>query len=307
MKYIIGSGFISFLAKCILPEYRIIPIGKSRYYQYEVSTCDDYIFCHDEIEDFIKEHSFSFGQIIPVFFKRALSYSGQIMFNKNEGFFDSWLSKVYGSSAHPAANKLIKFDSFVYNIACVDLFKNVEKKCKPDFRDFILDQNKIKHVDINNRIIHTNKGQLEYESIINTIPLDSMFNLCGIEHDLESRDLHTFVIETADLDFEGASELLVVDNNIDFFKCTRIGKQVYQFFSIEEIANLPKYLDLFVSKYDILSATVVRNAIPLSDHNKHKELEQYGIMSVGSNAQWDDMMDVSSCIRRLIRMSKDGI
>ena len=58
-----------------------------------------------------------------------------------------------------------------------------------------------------------------------------------------------------------------------------------------------------MNKFDILSATVVKKAIPLGDPNKHKELEQYGITCVGSSAQWDDMMDVSSCIKKLMRIS----
>lgn len=305
MKYIIGSGLVAFIAKIIFPDYTIIPVGKSRYYQYNVATCDDYIFCHKDIDEFIKEIApETHMQPIPVFFKKALSYCGQIIFGRNEGFINTWLHKVYGEDINPNALTLTKLDSFVYNISGTDIFKVVEKRCKQHFREFIERKDKFKSIDVQDKIIYTNHEQLPYEHIINTIPLDAISDICGIEHNLESKDLHTFVVETPDLDFEGASELLVADENIDFFKCTRVGKQIYQFYSLKEIINLPTYLNLFMNKFDILSATVVRKAIPIGDLNQHKEFEKYNITCVGSNAQWDDMMDISSCIKRLIRIRK---
>jgi len=301
MKYILGSGLIAFMAKMILPDYKIIPVGKSRYYQFPVATCDDYILCHKDIDDFIKDVAKT--QMIPVFFKRALSYSGQIIFGRNEGFVNNWLQKVYGEDRNPNALALTTLDTFVYNVSATDIFKIAEKECKQHFRKFIECGDKFKSIDTENQVLYTNKEQVPYEHIINTIPLDTIFNACNLDHNLESKDLHTFVVETNELDFEGASELLVVDDNIDFFKCTRVGKQTYQFYCMEEIIDLPAYLSLLMNNFDILSATVVRKAIPLGNYDTHKELEQYGITSVGSNAQWDDMMDVSSCIRRLMRIA----
>ena len=305
MKYIIGSGLIAFVAKTIFPDYTIIPVGKSRYYQYGVATCDDYILCHADIDEFIKDIAPETQmQSIPVFFKKALSYCGQIIFGRNEGFLSTWLHKVYGEDTNPNALALTKLDTFVYNISGTDVFKVVEKRCKQHFREFIESKDKFKSIDTQNKIIYTNHMQLPYEHIISTIPLDAIMDACGIEHNLESKDLHTFVVETPDLDFEGASELLVADETIDFFKCTRIGKQIYQFYGLKEIISLPTYLSLFMNKFDILSATVVRKAIPLGDPNKHRELNEHNITCVGSNAQWDDMMDLSSCIRRLIKIRK---
>jgi len=303
MKYIIGSGLIAFIAKTILPEYEIIPTGKSRYYQFPVATCDDYILCHKDIDDFMKE--VVPAQLIPVFFKRALSYSGQLIFGNSAGFIDNWLNKVYGQDRNPHAATLTKLDSFVYSASAIDVFNVVEDRCKKHFREFITSGNKLKSIDTENRVIHTAQEQIPYDHIINTVPLDTICNICGIEHDLQSKDLHTFVVETEDLDFEGASELLVVDENIDFFKCTRVGRQTYQFYSTEEIINLPAYLSLIVNNFNVLSATMVHKALPIGKYDMHKDLEQFGITCVGSNAQWDDMMDVSSCIRRLMRISND--
>jgi hypothetical protein len=303
LNYIIGSGLVAFLAKIIFPTYTILPIGKSRYYQFNVATCDDYITCHKDIDDFINEMGVKAKiKPVPVLFKRALSYGGQIIFGKNEGFLRSWAEKVYGTEASPHINKLTSFDMFVYNIAGTDLFSVAEDICKPHIRGFVEAKDKIKSIDIENKVIYTAQKQLEYDTIINTIPLDAMLEFCGTKTELNCADLHTFVVETQDLDFEGVSELLVVDEAIDFFKCTRIGKTIYQFYSMDEIINIPAYLDMFIQRYDILSATVVRKAMPRGPIDTHKDLEQHGIYSVGSNAQWDDMMDLSSCIRRLLRM-----
>ena len=286
-----------------MPGFKIVPLGKSRYFQFEVATCDDYIFCHKEIDDAMSEiSSLSNVAAMPILFKRALSYGGQIIFHKQEGFLNAWIEKVYGSGANSLTSKLIKFDGFVYNVAATDLFKSLESRCKPDFKDFITSGDKLIRIDINNRVIHTEKHDLEYDNIINTIPLDAFLRFCGIEPELDKKDLHTFVVETNELDFEGASELLVVDQNIDFFKCTRIAKKAYQFYSTSEIMNLPQYLNLLMNNYDILSATVVRDAIPLGEYEYNK-LEDNGIYCVGSNAQWDDMMDLSSCILKIVRIS----
>jgi UDP-galactopyranose mutase len=302
MNYIIGSGLVAFIAKHLFPDYQIIPVGKSRFYQFEVSTCDDYVFCHPEIDDFMKEMAAKTNtQTIPVLFKRALSYCGQIIYNKNEGFMESWINKVYDDAPHIQAIKLTKFDSFVYNTSCTDIFKILEKDYKQCFRQFIESGNKLLSIDTENKTIITKNGPLEYDNIINTIPLDVMFKMCNIEDKFKALDLHTFVLETEDLDFEGASELLVVDENIDFYKSTRIGKKVYQFYSTKDITNITQYLNLMIEKFNLLSGTVVRDAIPCGDHKKHKDLEKYNICSVGSCAQWDDMMDLSSCILKLIR------
>lgn len=305
MKYILGSGLIAFLAKILMPDYEIIPVGKSRYYKFPVATCDDYIVCHKDIDDFIGDiaKKTSLNQAIPVFFKRALSYSGQIIFGKNEGFLNNWIYKIYGNGSNPNSNNLIKLDSFVYNISCTDVFKVAENHSKKFFREFVECGDKFKSIDTKNRIIYTNKNCFEYEHIINTIPLDALYKYCGFDDEFDYKDLHTFVVETDDLDFEGASELLVVDQEINFFKCTRVGRKTYQFFGTSEIIDLSRYLSMFMSRFDILSATVVRKAIPIGDHNKHRETEQHEITCVGSNAQWDDMMDVSSCIKRLIRIA----
>jgi len=297
MKYILGSGLIGFLAKHIYPEYHIIPIGKSRYYRYETALCDNYVFCNDAIDDVIKGISRSF---IPVLFKRAISYCGQIIFNCESQFIVDWLNKAYASQPHPHAAFAINKSGFIYNVYGTDIFQHLEKPSLLTCKDFILSGNKLVGIDVQNKTICTLHGNMPYEHIISTVPLDYLLDLCKIKHQLQSLDLHTFIIETSELDFEGASELLVADDNIDFFKCTRISDNCYQFYANKDIENISMYVSKFIKRFNIISATCVRKAIPIGDPPQH--LIPNEIYCVGSNAQWDDGMDISSCILRLLKL-----
>lgn len=301
MNYILGSGLIAYIAKLVFPTFEIIPVGKSRFYQYNVATCDDYIFCHPDIDGLIGD--ITQKAFVPVIFKRAISVNGQLIFNKNEPFINEWLNKTYNNKPNPYGLDLIKMEGFAYNSSASDLFKILEPKLKQSFKTFVESGEKIRCIDTDNKIIHTSRRRIEYTNIINTIPLDALLKFCNKQQELESLDLHTFVVETDDLNFEGSSELLVIDGSIDFHKCTRIGKRAYQFFTTKQIDDLRSYLNLFMKKYDLISGTCVKNAVPIGPS---PSLELPGIISVGSCAQWDDFMDVSSSIRRLknAKMSK---
>lgn len=298
MNYILGSGLISFIAKIMYPNFCIIPTGKSRFYQFDVATCDDYIFCSDIADNLIKE---VFGNFTPLMFIRAISSNGQLIFGQaSRIFINQLLMKTYGDQYNQLGDKIIRMEGFIYNKSCTDLFTKLEPIAKKDFKDFIISGNKILSIDADNKVIITRNGVMEYDKIINTIPLDALHDIIGIQHDLQTLDLHTFVIETDDLDFEGASELLVIDETIDFHKCTKLRNNIYQFFSTKDVGDIISYMKVFMKNYQLLSGTCVKKAIPIgSNITMHKDLEKYGIYSVGSCAQWDDMMDMSSCINRL--------
>lgn len=299
-NYILGSGLISFIAKELFPSYEIIPVGKSRYFRYEVATCDDYIICNDKIDDFMKDMSIkSQVQFIPMFFKRALSVEGQLIFNKHPAFFKNWEYKLYNDNGNELCERLTKMEFFTYNLSSTQLFGYLENKHKQSFKEFVVKNDRLLNIYTENKRIITKNQILEYDNIISTIPLNILCKYCSMDVDLESIDLHTFVLETDAIDFEGASELLVVDQGIEFYKCTKIGKRAYQFFSNHEISNLGQYMSLVLKNFNLLSGTVVKFAIPLGDPNYYKIFNNYGIHCVGSNAQWDDMMDVASCIIRL--------
>lgn len=292
MNYIIGSGLMSFLAKQVNPNYEILPVGKSRFYRYDIATCDDYIIYDKDIDGFMNQ----FGSINHVYFKRALSMAGQIIFNTGGPYMDTWMKKVY-DDVPPIIRNWYR-DGFIYNMRGSDIFKILESKCMSECKKFINNRESIKHIDTKNKIIITTHQCLDYDNIISTIPRNYLFNLCGITHDLTHRDLFTFVISTNDLDFEGASELLVVDGTIDFHKCTAIGKDQYQFYSINKISDLNAYLSVFIKKFSIMSATYIKEALPTGNPLDH--LVPQDITCIGSNAQWNDLIDLSMSIKNLI-------
>ncbi|MBD3407186.1 MAG: hypothetical protein GF411_13790 [Candidatus Lokiarchaeota archaeon] len=301
MKYILGSGLIAFIAKKMLPEYQIIPSGKSRFYQYDIATCDDYIVCHPDVDDVIQNIC---GKFIPVFFKRAFSLGGDLLFAQNNAFASMWLKKSYGEFADYAPS-LIKMDMFIYNISGTNIFKRIEKECIKTCADAIRNEERIESIDLQQKklILKSPNGKrmVEYDHIINTLPLNVLFKLCNIDIELSSKDLHTCVLATDDFDFEGATEVLIVDDYIDFIKCTCLGKNIYQLFYTTDIPQLSSYLQLMIKKFKLINGTCVRNSIPCgmpSDYN----FDDFGIKNVGSLAQWDDLIDLSTCIRILTQI-----
>lgn len=295
-KYIIGSGLIAFLAKFIHPEFDIIPIGKSRFYQFDIATCDDYIFCHDDVDDVMGE--IVGGSSVPILFKRAINAYGQLLYGKH-AFLDDWLKKTYDNNYNLAASRAMSMGGFIYKHACTDIFKILESKMKHEFRTFIESGDRIESIDTLEHQIHTKHRVIEYSKLINTAPIDYLCKLANIDHQFSSLDLHTCVVDSKSIDLENATELLIIDDNIEFFKCTRIGPKSYQFFANHEIHDLRGHLNSMVNSYDLVSGTCVKNAIPLGNPKDVPQFED--IFCVGSCSQWDDMMDVSSCIRRLRR------
>lgn len=295
MNYILGSGLVAFVAKKMYPNYEIIPVGKSRYYQFDVATCDDYIFCHDNVDDIIKS---IVGSSTPIMFKRAISHAGALTFNLESPFIDAWVEKTYNGDAHPYTKVAIKQDGFVYNHSCIDIFKQLEQPSINSCKEFIVGQEKVVKIDFQNQLIITNKRHIEYNKIINTVPLDYLMTLMDVDNELQSLDLHTYIVESDNIDFEGATELLIVDQEIDFHKCTFLGNSRYQFYTTKDISDISSYLQLMLSKFHIVSGTCVKKAIPIGDTTNFDKIPG-NIVCVGSNAQWNDGIDMSSCIRRL--------
>jgi len=304
MNYILGSGLIAFIAKHALNSYQILPIGKSRYYQYDVATCDNYIVCHDDIGDMVKDIA---GDTLPIFFKRAYSMRGQLIFNKNDGYAATWLQKFYGDEVPAYAPQLINMDFFVYTASGLDLFKKLEPVHKHSFTEYVQRTDKIIYIDIEEQKIHTEDKQgkqriLEYDHLVNTIPLDAFCRLCKRESKLKTKDLHTCLVRTNDLNFEGATELLIIDDAIDFVKCTQISRHIYQFFSTVDIPQLATYLQLIIKKFDIASGTCVHNAIPIGHPPDPAWINEHNITCIGSNAEWNDLIDLSTSIRKIAKL-----
>ena len=106
-----------------------------------------------------------------------------------------------------------------------------------------------------------------------------------------------FLVKTKNLNFEGASEVLILDESIDFIKCTQISPSVYQFFSLTPVGNINNYLSLLMKNFEIIDGTCVKHAMSTSVPPDLSILPD--INCIGSMAQWDNMIDLSTAIRRL--------
>jgi len=140
---------------------------------------------------------------------------------------------------------------------------------------------------------------LPYSSLISTVPLDVLHHLLGWDVSLDVKDVHYCQIVTPNLDLEGATQVYVVDEYVEFFKVVQLDHCNYVLWSFEGLNEgvVGKYL----RDFKIAQQTVVRRAMPLDVPPNLQDLEAVGIRCIGSNAQWDDAMDVSSCIRRILK------
>jgi hypothetical protein len=161
-------------------------------------------------------------------------------------------------------------------------------------------------VEIRDGVVITTTGQFPYEKMLSTIPLDALLKCLRKEHNLVARDVWVYQIQTDKLDFEGADEVLALDEALDFFKCYKLSKVDYQFFCLKEIVTPLEYFGAFTEgrlKVSPLARTKVANAIPVCVNPPDlKWLEDLNIQCIGSNAQWDDMVDINTCILRILKM-----
>lgn len=295
MNYILGSGLIAFIAKDIFPDYQILPIGKTRFYRYDIATCDDYIVYDKKIDQYMTDRWKS--PLPPIYFKRAYSISGKIIYNTNLPYIDQWLQKVYGDDQPQIAEDWMQ-DGFVYPTRGTDMFQKLETDCLKSVREFISSKDQVLSIDAQNKIIRTEHKELEYDKIISTIPRNYLFLLLGIKAELSKQNLYTFVVKTNDLNFEGASELLVVDNEIDFYKCTNLGNETYQFFTNVDIQDITGYLQNFISNFNLIKGTCIIDAVYKGD--PHDALIPDDIKCVGASACWNDLIDLRMSIRQLL-------
>jgi hypothetical protein len=155
-------------------------------------------------------------------------------------------------------------------------------------------------------VICCDTGVVEYDRIISTIPLDALLKLTGVFQTLSAHEDHCFHITTDALDFEGASQVLVADGPIGFYKVDRASVYDYIFHNLGSVETPFPYFSAFIpyGRFRIIGDTKVPNAIPKSPHApKIPELQdRFKIDLVGSCAQWDDFMDIASCVWWLLQL-----
>lgn len=296
MKIILGGGIIALFARDILgSDWTLLPIGKSRYYSYSPPLADDYIVADDDIIDYVSKWA-----TMPLIYKNAFSYGGNIIFNNNI-CLDLYLTKYYNGNvpSHTGSFYKNRLDIHGYGHA-VSIYSQLQDKYKSEL---VENNNKYGMVNtIDQGVIKTSTDiNIAYDKIISTLPLDVLLDMCGVDHNLISRDVYYYHVRTEDLDFEGATSLYVVDNDIKFHKVRKINRFNYIFESCNYIDDPGQYFFNFMNKFDLIAETKVENVIPCGNIPDTSALNKIDICCVGSNAQWDDCMDLGSCIKRLIK------
>lgn len=302
---ILGSGITGLLSKFILgPEWKVIPFYKSRFFSFNPALDDNFIIRDDKLDPFIDELKKTLKT--PVFlYNRYYSVQGDLYKEDDKGLTYTWLYKVFGSEIPPQAEAYCKnrMRFFVYDIRVNALYELLMKMYIEELK---IEAAQGKVTEIGDHYIVRNNNRLDFDKCVSTIPLNVLYELMGKNHNLKSKTLHYLHVQTDKLNFEGANQLLVVDNYIDFFKVSNVAPGRYLFYCNNEIPNPGSYLMSFMQDFDILDGTSIDNVIPLGISPKLDQLESKDIFCVGSSAQWDWCMDISSCILRLLRYANRG-
>lgn len=298
-KFILGSGIVGLLARHILgPEWKIIPFKKSRFYSYSPALADDFIVQTPEVNDTLA----SLG-LIPQNrrYLRAFSYSGELIFSEQSFAKQLYVQKLYGSLAHPAANALIKTDFLVSRTSVGDLYDKLTETYEKEISEATNVYGEVE--TISDHHIKTNKTELDFSKLVSTIPLEALHSYRGQNIQLPGIDVWYYLVKTTVLNFEGANDVLVVDQPFDFFKVSHVAPKHYLFHCLMDLGNPKQYLGAFLNNnLEVTNHTAITKAIPVGVPPKLDVLEAADIFPVGSHAQWDTFMDVSSSIRRLHKL-----
>lgn len=297
-KFILGSGLVGLIAKEILGnDWEIIPQGRSRYYSFEPALSDNHIVATEAVKQIINA-----GQGIREY-KKAFSLGGHLLWEPHDWALDMYSNKLYGES-NGIFKKIFNSKVEIFGLKCNELYKILMNKHIQDIKKANAKYGQIK--EISNEHIHTTTGKFPYQRVLSTIPLDVLFKFLKIENDLKSRDVWVYRIETDQLDFEGADEVLVLDQVFDFYKSVMLSKNEYQFFCLNEIKTPLEYFGAFTNNrltFNPRHSTKIPGAIPMGGGPPDlSELKKYNIECMGSNALWDDMVDISACIIRILKM-----
>jgi len=305
MKIILGSGLIGLLARFILgPEWKVIPFYRSRFFTYNPALDDNFVIANDEIAPIVKDIT---GELVPVRYpyKVAWSIQGEIVNAYDEGLCLDWGRKLFGPKIPPQFSRYMqsRMDFRVFGIRANQLYARLLKTYKDD----LVEQSKAGDVTkVGDHFIEIGGKRIEFDQCVSTIPLNKLCPLMNAEVEFSAKDVHYLHVQTEDLNFEGNNQLLVVDEIFDFYKSTNIAKNRYLLYCHNEIPNPGMYLMSFIKKFEILDGSSIAEAIPAGAPPDLKAIENYGIFCVGSYAQWDWCMDISSCMLRLMRYGNRG-
>lgn len=296
-NFILGSGLIARIAKDIFPNYKFIPFGKSRFYNFKIPLAENYIVANDNVCEYIKKYKSS-NDILPHVreYKRPFSLAGDLHYNAALTL-ECYLKKVYGDIDFIASQILCKTSFNVYsNITPSLIYIKLGEEQNNSILKDLDTYSELISIDSDKRILNTKSGTYEYNHIISTIPLNILYKYLGLHAELESKKSYISLIQTNTFDFESADELLIADD-FPIYNITRLFDNIYMIKSMGEMSEIT--LRSLIYDCKIISMTQVPDYIPMNTPNL-KWLNEFNIKPVGSLARWDDFYDVSTSINSLI-------
>lgn len=300
---ILGSGLVGLLAKLVMPEdFVVIPFGFSRFYRFKVPLNDDFIYVNQIISDYLIKLGV---QPATTMYKTCFSFGGALISGSDTALMKMWLSKVTGNDFPDHAAMVMATDNrFIYNHSSSDIYRLLHNRFQNEIKAG-LEYGKVVAIDKHNRTITFESGsKLEFDLAISCIPLDMLASLCGASSDIQYTSLNYLHLESNTIDLEGYDQSLVVDNNLEFSKVTKLGKNQYVFEFKTRMNDFGMYLLPIIGTADLIQATTISKVLPIGDVANTIELEKDGIYPVGQTAQHDIALNLTSTIIRLHKLKE---
>jgi hypothetical protein len=294
---ILGSGIVGLLAKEILgDQWLVVPFSRSRFYSFRPALADNFIIRDERIDDLISH----LGGKISFIYKTAYSIGGSLL-QPDDLVINAWLNKVFGSQVPNQALPCIKSrgNHFIYNVKVNQLYNQLQQKHSQKLID---DSRRGQVTEIGDHYLIWGGKRIEFDHMVSTIQLDKLFALTRLPRvQLPTAQVWYYHVETNGLNFEGANQVLVVDDSIDFFKVSNIAENRYLFYFSRDIPVPGPYFMQFVQQFDLIDGTTIAEAIPKGQKPNLSQFDKLGIECIGAMAEHDYFMDLGSCLVKLLR------
>jgi len=298
---ILGSGLVSLICRKVLgDDWKIIPVGPSRFYSKGVPPLgDDFIVYDKKVLEIIDD--WGINNKVPLLYKRPYSISGELMYNNV--FASHYFDKI-GYEDNPQTKDYFKNDFTVFPFGNIQLWKYLLRQFIDEIQSFYPKHRDAKNIAkiIDNTIVLNNGDVIEYDQMISTVPYPSLCQMLGCRDDNKEcfNDTYYYYIHDSSIDLEGSNQALVCDPEIPFHKCTKIHGNKYVFEFLEYIEDIYNTLTpILGAKFDIIDAKMVKDGHVTKGIINQNLMNTNKITCVGSYAQCDPLIDIGSVIKRV--------
>lgn len=301
---IFGGGVVALIAKRLLPTWKVVPFAASRFFSFNPALDDNFLVRHEAVDEPVRD-LVQAPAVRTFLYRRAFDIAGQLHGRYDKDLLRDWQAKIFGQKTPPQTEPYFagKLDLHIYDVRVNQLFQSL---AAANMAELKAEQAKGQVTEIGDHYFVRGGVREEFDNAISTIPLPALNKLMGFQQELPAKTVHFLHVQTDTIDFEGFNQTLVVDPKLSFYKVTNIAPKRYMFYCHEEIPHPGHYLMGFLRDFDIIDGTTVADYLPMGPIPKTDHVEKRGVYCVGSYAQWDWCMDVSSCILRLVRYAQRG-